>query len=542
MTQTETQQANLDEIRQLLLSMAEKGQVVEAVDLLVELVRAVRDRNTELELRLRTLLKDKFGRKSETLAKDQLDLFLGLLGVPVPPEAPSDASEAEGADAAEPEDEPKKRARPHGRRPLPEHLPREEKVLPVPPEERPCPTCGLERECIGYERSEVLEFVPGHFVVEVLLREKLACRPCGEGVVVAAPANKVIERGLPGPGAMAEVLVNKYTDSLPLYRQHERFKRLGVDIARSTLGNWVAEGAWLLRPIALRLALRVLAAHVLQTDSTHLRVLDDSRKPAVKRGTLWCYVGDGQDVVFRYTPTGHQDAPLAFLALRRGWLQADGTNLYDKLFKDRPGHAATAVEVGCWMHGRRYFVRALEAGDLRAAVPLKKIQALYKIEDDANALGLDPDARLALRQEKSVPVLLELGTWIAATANREPPKSPLAKAMTYSVNQWQALMRYTEDGRLPIDNGAVERAIRTVAVGRKNYLFAGSDEGAERAAILYSILGSCALAGVDPWAYLRDVLDKLAGNWPHHRLDELLPAQWKTLYAKPVAAEPPPPI
>ena len=238
----------------------------------------------------------------------------------------------------------------------------------------------------------MLEFIPASFKALVYLREKLACQPCGEGVVVAAPADKVIERGLPGPGLLAEVLVNKYRDSLPLYRQHERFKRLGVDIARPTLVNWVAEGSALLEPVALRLALRALSAHVLQTDSTHLKVLDDSRKPAVKRGTLWCYVGDGQDMVFRYTPTGHQDDPLAFLALRRGWLQADGTNLYDKLFKDRPGHTATALEVGCMMHARRYFVRALDAGDLRAAVALRMFQKLYQVEEEATARGLDPEA------------------------------------------------------------------------------------------------------------------------------------------------------
>ena len=536
MTQTETQQANLDEIRQLLLSMAEKGQVAEAVDLMVELVRAVRDRNTELELRLRTLLKDKVGRKSETLAKDQLDLFLGLLGVPVAPEAPSDAPEIESAEAAEPEEEPRKRARPHGRRPLPEHLPREEHLLRVPDEQRPCPICGADRVCIGHETSEVLEFVPATFKVLVYQREKLACQPCGEGVVVAAPADKVIERGLPGPGLLADVLVSKYTDSLPLYRQHERYKRLGVDIARPTLVNWVAEGAALLEPVALRLALRALSARVLQTDSTHLKVLDDSRKPAIKRGTLWCYVGDGQDVVFRYTPTGRQEDPLAFLSLRRGWLQADGTNLYDKLFKGWPGHAPTAVEVGCMMHARRYFVRALDAGDLRAALPLRLFQKLYQVEEEATALGLDPDARRTLRQERALPVLTDLHQWIAGLVKKEPPKTPLGRAFTYTVNQWEALKRYTEDGRLPIDNGAVERAIRVVALGRKNYLFAGSDDGARRAAILYSVLGSCALADVDPWAYLHDVLGKLAGNWPHQRLDELLPAQWKTLHAKPVPA------
>jgi transposase len=303
----------------------------------------------------------------------------------------------------------------------------------------------------------------------------------------------------------------------------------------------VADGAELLFPLVKRLGELALASHVLQTDDIHLKVMDDRRKPAIKKGTLWCYIGDGQHVCFHYTPTREQKGPLAFLETREGWLQADGYSGYDKLYK---GPDARIIEVGCWMHARRYFVKALEAGDLRAAWPIKQIKAMYEVEREATEQSASPEQRLTMRQERSLLVLNDLGKWIAETANTEVPGTPLDKALTYSVNQWQALNRYTEDGRLNIDNGAVERAIRAVAVGRKNYLFAGSDEGAERTAILYSVLGSCALADVNPWAYLRDVLMKLAGDWPYSRLDELLPAEWKRLYANtalPDAAAPLPP-
>ena len=519
---------DLEQVEALLRSMTGDGRVDEAIELILDLLRSMRDRNTELELRLRQLIRDRFGSRSEKISSDQLDLFMGLLG-DKDPQALSTPPEKKKRE--------RRHATPHGRKPLPEDLPREEQVLRVDDDARVCSSCGDEKTCIGYETSEVLEFVPAHFKVIVYKREKLACQNCEDGVVVAPAANKVIEKGLPGPGLLAEVLVNKFKDHLPLYRQQQRFERLGVKLARSSLGGWVADGADLLFPLVERLGELALASYLLQTDDTHLKVLDDSRKPAIKRGALWCYIGDHEHVYFEYTPNRKKEGPQAFLADRVGWLQADGYSGYDALFT---AEGSVIIEVGCWMHARRYFMKALDAGDLRAAWPVKMIKVLYDVEREATELEVSHERRLAMRQERSVPVLNELGHWIAEANKTAVPKTPLERALTYAINQWKALNRFTEDGRLPIDNGAVERAIRTVAVGRKNYLFAGSDDGAERAAVLYSLLGSCALAEVNPWAYLQDVLTKLANDWPYARLDELLPAEWKRRQAAAASSNEPP--
>jgi len=231
----------------------------------------------------------------------------------------------------------------------------------------------------------------------------------------------------------------------------------------------------------------------------------------------------GKHAYFDYTPNESKEGPQSLLRERVGYIQADADPKLDGLFT---GPGAKAIEVACWMHARRYWVRALDAGDLRAAHPLEIIKKLYKVEREAKKQRAGPDEVFRMRQEQSVTLLNELGKWISANYQSERPTSPLAEAMGYTLRQWDALKRYTEDGQLPIDNGGVERAIRAVAIGRRNYLFAGSDTGGERAAIAYTILGSCDLTGVNPWAYMRDVFEKLASAWPKKRLEELLPAQW----------------
>ena len=517
---------NMEQIRDVLLSMAGEGQVNALVELVIDMLSKMQDQNTALQLRVHELLKSKFGRSSEKLTSEQLDMFLGILGGEAAQSTAETEATEEQVEAPSKRRKKKRRAAPHGRKPLPLDLPRVEEKHQVEGDERHCEHCGVDRVCIGHEASEVLEFEPARLFVRSIMREKLACpnTDCEGGVVVAPAPLKVIDKGLPGPGLLADIVVNKYKDHLPLYRQQQRYARLGVDLSRSTLGAWVAAAADLLSPLAERLGELALAAYLLQTDDTHLKVMDDRRKPAIKKGALWCYIGDSLYVYFHYTPTREQKGPLAFLQARVGWLQADGYTGYDALFK---GAAALAIEVGCWMHARRYFVKALDAGDMRAAWPIKQIKTLYEVEREANELNASPEQRFAMRQERSLPVLNDLGKWIAEAAKTEVPKTPMYKALTYSINQWQALLRFTEDGLLPIDNGAVERMIRIVALGRKNYLFAGSDEGARRAAILYSIMGSCTLAEVNPWEYLQDVLMKLAGDWPYARLDELLPSEWK---------------
>jgi transposase len=531
--------ADIKGITEHLRKVLTDGRVDEALGMVESLLAQLRARNTELELQILKLKKHQFGQRSEKVDPDQLALFLS--------QAQAESNEIDAAvkailEAAAPGPEtpipaPKPRPRQgHGRKPLPAHLPREEIILEPAAEEKICATCGGEKACIGYERSEVLEFVPATFKVIEYARAKCACRKCGDGVVIAPPAAKPIDGGLPGPGLLAHVLVSKYKDHLPLHRLSGIYARSGVDLKASTLGDWVTAGTDALDPIARAIWRNALGAHLLQSDDTGIKVLDKDHPNGVKRGHLWVYLGDGRWSAFVYTPDWKGEWPRSFLAERKGWLQVDGYAGYDDLFT-REG--ATAIEVSCWAHARRGFVETLEAGDLRAAIPVELIRQLYAIERAATDAGEDHEARRERRQREAPPIIAALGRWMADTYNKEPPKSPLAKACYYAIARWEGLKRFLEDGRLPLDNTASERALRQVAVGRNNYLFAGSDQGGERAAIAYTVVGTCMLAGVDPLAYLTDVFQKLAAGWPHRRLDELLPPNWAASRAAELTAASP---
>ncbi len=274
----------------------------------------------------------------------------------------------------------------------------------------------------------------------------------------------------------------------------------------------------------------------MQTDDTGLRVLDRDSPHGIKKGHVWVYVGDGKWAAFVYTPTWQAGPVQAFLADRKGYLQHDGYKGYDGLHE---AEESEIIEVGCNAHVRRGFVDTLEAGDHRAAVALDLFKKLYQVEHAAD--GKSAEERCALRQTYSRPITERLRAWMDETLGREPPQSKLAKAIQYGVNRWEALTRFLDDGILPLDNNASERALRTIAVGRSNYLFAGSDTGAERAVIAYTILGTCTLCGIDPLEYLRDVLTKLSGRWPNARLPELLPPNWAEARAQAAASVIPPP-
>jgi transposase len=517
----------------LLRALLAEGQDEQAIELVVGLLAQLMEKNTELELRLRKAMRQRFGRTSEKLSAEQLSLFLAELGLEgagaqgATESGAGDARVAEGSTSpSEPprEESRKKERKGHGRRPLPSHLPREQRVHQPPPEALRCESCGRDKTRCGEEKSDTLEWVPGHFKVIEEVRPKYVCRPCGDGLVVAPAADRVIEGGLPGPGLVAHVLVSKYKDHLPLHRLSGIYARHGVQLRTSTLSDWVAAGADTLQPLAREVARRALASHVLQSDDTHLKVLDKQHPNGLKRGHMWVYLGDSTWAAFVYTPDWKQEGPLSFLDEREGWLLVDGYKGYDKLFT-REG--ATAVEVGCWSHCRRYFVEALEAGDTRAALPLSLIGRLFEVEREADEQQVEEAERLRRRDTLSRPVTEQLGRWVADAYNAEPPKSPLAQACRYAINQWTPLLRFLEDARLPLHNNASELRLREIAVGRKNYLFAGSDAGAERAACVYTLVATCVLTGVDPWAYLADVLEKLAQGWPQRRLEELLPPMWK---------------
>jgi hypothetical protein len=300
----------------------------------------------------------------------------------------------------------------------------------------------------------------------------------------------VVERGKLGAGLVAQVLVSKYLEHTPLYRQREIYKRSRVNLPRSTLGDAVAAACHHLLPVARCIRERVFAHDILSTDDTGLRVLDPQHPQGSKRGFLWPYVAGHRWAYFAYTPSRAGAGPQEELRDYAGFVQVDGYSGYDALFR---GEDCPRIEVGCMMHARRYFVRAVDAQDLRALPAVAQIRALYAVEREAKEARLDANARRALREEKARPLLGELHDWLEAMASRATPKSPLGKAIGYAQKRWGALTRYLDDGRLEIDNGEVERLIRLVALGRKNFLFAGSDAGAERAAVAYTVLATCTL-------------------------------------------------
>jgi transposase len=469
-----------------------------------------------------------YGRRSEQLSDAQLELLFDLFRERVEedatPELTGAAAELDEAQAkGKPRDKSPRRRRKARNAAFPAALPRESVTVAVPEGDRPCTTCGEEREVVGHDESEQLEYAPAQFRVRKIRREKRACRTCRDTVVRAPAPPRVVERGKLGTGLVAQVLVSKYLEHTPLYRQREIYKRSRVNLPRSTLGDAVAAACHHLLPVARRIRERVFAHDILSTDDTGLRVLDPQHAKGSKRGFLWPYVAGHRWAYFAYTPSRSGAGPQAELADYAGYVQVDGYSGYDALFR---GEDCPRIEVGCMMHARRYFVRAVEAQDLRALPAVAQIRALYGVEREAKEAGLDAEGRRALREEKARPLLCELQDWLEAMAPRATPKSPLGKAIGYAQNRWAALLRYLEDGRLEIDNGEVERLIRLVALGRKNFLFAGSDAGAERAAVAYTILATCTLHELEPWVYVKDVLEKIAGDWPQRELDRLLPDRW----------------
>jgi transposase len=404
------------------------------------------------------------------------------------------------------------------RRPLPAQLPREEIVHAAP---CACPACGGELRAAGEDAAEMLEWVAAHYKVIRHVRPKFACARCERLVQSPAPS-RPIARGLAGPGLLAHVLVSKYVDHLPLYRQSQIFARDGIDLDRSTLADWVGGASALLEPLVGALGRYVFAADKLHADDTPVPVLCPGRG-TTRQGRLWTYVRDdrpaGSDdppaVLLRYTPDRKAVHPVAHLGGFRGILQADGYAGFDRLYGERIQEAA------CWAHVRRKFYDFHVAHDSPlAAEALERIGRLYAV--DADIRGRPPDERRRVRQARAGPELESLHAWLHTTLTTVSKKSELAIAIRYALSRWAALTRYRDDGRVEIDNNAAERSLRAIALGRKNWLFAGSDDGGERAAVIYSLLGTAQLNGLNVEAYLRHVLERLPDH-PVNRVDELLP-------------------
>ncbi len=471
-------------------------------------------RHEQLKLRLARLLRERFGASSEKLrsAMEQLELLLGDLEEqiaetqPAEPEPPAAAASAETT-----------RRKP-ARRPLPQSLPREvvEHAAPCA-----CPKCGGALRALGEDMTEVLDYVPGSFRVIRHVRPKLSCRSC-ESIAQAPVPSLPIERGLAAPGLLSHVLVAKYCDHLPLYRQAEIYARAGVELDRSTLADWVGQTARLVRPLVEAVGTHVMAAERVHADDTTVPVLDPGRGKT-KTGRLWCYVRDDRPfageaapaVLYCYSSDRKGEHPRTHLAPFRGILQADGYAGYAGLY-DRG-----VTEAACWAHARRKFfdVHAATKSPL-ALEALQRIAALYATE--ATIRGQSPDARLAVRQGQSAPLFAELRIWLEKTQARIPGKSELAGAIRYTLTRWQALTLVLRDGRACLDNNAAERAMRPMTLGRKNWLFAGADAGGERAAAIYSLTETAKLNGLDPEDYLRQVLERIAEH-PVKRVHELLP-------------------
>jgi transposase len=525
----------LQQVREAANALLAEGKVQEAIEFFASALEAVLQKSRELELLVAKLRREQYGKKSERLDPRQLQLLFEVFcsqateagaTVEMDPEAEAreDAElerEIRDAEAARGEGKDKRKRRNRVRIGLVE---RQVHHHEVPESERICKQCGEAKNRIGEDVTRRLEYVPGHFIEHEDHRDKFACGKCKDGVTTAPAPDKVIERSPADASLLAHVVVSKIVDHCPLHRLHKIYQRTGVNIPVSTMSDWMGQIADLLSPLADRLTERVLAAHVDQMDATGVRVLDPSSPDNIQRGTMWCYVGDEREAVFRYTPTGEGAAgPWDFLAGRTGYLQADAATVFDRLFN---GRAASAVEVGCWSHARRKLTD-LRDMDCRVAYPLKLIARLFRIEHLADAKGLSPDERVALRQERSHPVLEKIKRWLAAMHGSEPPATDLAKAGGYMIRQWEALNRFLHDGRLRLHNNLVEQQLRSIALGRNNFLFFGSHQAAARAAVLYTITRTSALRGVPPLAYLTDVLRKLAAGWPQSRLDELLPDRWQ---------------
>jgi transposase len=482
---------------------------------LLTTLQQTRRENEQLAHRLDQLLRRLYGPRAERFDPNQPLLF----DDPAAIEAPASAT---AAAATQTESRSRhENGNGHGRQRLPENLPRIRRPHDLSAAEKLCPACGQERTRIGEEVSEQLEWQPASLFVVQHVRFKYACKCCQEQVAIAAKPAQPIDKGLPGPGLLAQVITSKYSDHLPLHRLERILARHGVELSRQTMCGWMAASAALLKPLYERMTQRVLQSPVIHTDDTPVPVLDETRQ-TTRQARAWVYIGnrDHRYAVFDYTPTHARDGPASFLKNYTGYLQADAFAGYDAIYTGSDGKI---VEVACWAHARRKFYDARSTDPERGHAALAWIRKLYDVEDETKELS---DAgRAALRQERSLPLLTSFRQWLEAQRAAVLPKSPLGQAISYALSNWDALLRYCEAGFLAIDNNLSERTLRAVAIGRKNWLFAGSDNGGKTAAVLFSFTATCRLLDIDPFTYLRDVLARLPDH-PAERLADLLPDRW----------------
>jgi transposase len=506
-------------------------------------VRALVARNEQLERQLAALERRRM-KTNEGVSTNQLTLLLDKLREQQTTEnkdptlaakqederlqkrAEAAAERARQKALAE-KDKPKRSAL---KKPLPAELPRRDNIIEVPEAERACPKCGDERGVIGHDVSEVVELIPAQIYIRRDMREKRACQTCEAAVVRAPRGDKIVVGGQLGCSVVAQILTDKYDLGIPLNRQRKTFERMGLPLSISTLCDQVKWGTELLRPLWQEAIDQVYGSHIMHIDGTGLDVLDRDHPKGKRRGALWSTAGASamkpEVAAYFYTSTkkakGQREdelGPSEILAERTGIVVSDADTLFSEQRK-RP----ELIDCGCNMHARRYFVKALDGGDSRAALVIGAFKGLYQVEEDVR--DASEAERLAARREHSTPIYDDIVKWCEAYQPLVPPKSPLGRAISYLLNHQLALRRFETDGSIPIDNMAAEHNFVSVAITRKNFLFAGSDAGGEWAAIAYTILRCCRLAGVEPVQYLTDVLTVLSRKIRRVDLPELMPAAW----------------
>ncbi len=486
---------------------------------LKQMVLTLLEQIDDLNGQLYYLKRQLFGKKSEKLDPAQRLLFENLYNqvkAKIDQQKPSKAKAVRD----------RKRTDHKGRNPLPEGLPRE--VIEIDPtdEEKTCPVCHKQKQRIGSEETEKLEYIPASFYVKKYVRYKYACKECESHISIGQLPAMAIDKGIAGEGLLAHVITSKYCDHNPLNRLEGILKRHGVDINVSTMCDWVGKSADLLEPLVKRMHAKILQSPKINTDDTPIPVKSKKRRGSTYNGYLWVYVDDKHNVVFDFTPTRSREGPLKFLGTYSGYVQADAYSGYDEFFRK-----SDATEVGCNAHARRKFDYALDTDPVRAARLLVLWGRLYDIERKAKDENYSSAQLLEARQKEAKPILAEIKSVLDEYKDQVLPKSPIGKAISYSLNQWEALNRYVDDPMLEIDNNLSERTLRMVVIGRKNYLFAGSEAGAWRAAVIYSLVASCKLNDIDPLRYFRDVLSRVSTH-PADKIDELLPSEWKKLNAE----------
>jgi transposase len=499
---------------------AENKNLSSLVASLQEQLSGLEQENKLLRQKLEAFIRRYFGgSKSEAIDPKQLELILAGLSTAlaaVPPTAAQKAAAQTSGAASAPR-------KPAGRQPLPEHLPTERVVL----EPEPVRVQPEAFKKIGEEVTEELDWKPAQFIRRLYVRPKYVRRagtpaPAEEPpVLIASLPSRLIEKGLPGAGLLAQVVISKYEDHLPLYRQEKIYwERHGVKLPRQTLAAWIEQGAQWLRPVYEAMKGSLVKGDYLQVDETPIRYLDPDCPGRAQIGYLWTYSRPGADVVFEWNTSRGRDGPKLFLKNFRGRLQTDGYSVYASLAGERP----ELILIGCWAHARRKFVEALEE-DRRAAWIVRQIAILYRIEKRLREKRAGPALREAVRASDARPVLERIGRALRLIQPLVLPKSLLGEAISYTLERWTELCRYRQDGAWEIDNNLVENAIRPTAVGKKNFLFIGHPEAGWRSAVIYSVLGSCRRYGVDPHEYLRDVLGRLPAM-KITEIESITPAAW----------------